>query len=183
LDVIERDYHMILWAIILFLLAILSFSLYLTPTPISKRSVVQFLQFFLFQWMVLVGFFMTLPYMLDWKLPLQQGLGDSFELLLRGALLAVVCIFCLAVTRMESEGALPWIKAILLLIIGLSEFNWVWDFMDSSVNGVLNAANMPMKALYAIIFPYILLLFTYVLSFSLGSIFLIANGYRVLKNQ
>ena len=106
---------MILWAIILFMLAITSFSLYLTPTPISRRRVLQFLQFFLFQWMILVGFFMAMPYVLDWKLPLQQGLGDSFELLLRGVLLSVVCLFCIGVTKMESEGVLPWFKAILLL--------------------------------------------------------------------
>lgn len=172
---------MIVSAVILFGLAITSFALYLAPTPVSKRSVLQFLQFFLFQWMVLVGFFMTLPYVLDWKLPLQHGLGSSSELLLRGVLLSAVCLFCIAVTRMESEGALPWFKAVLLLIIGLSQFNWVWDFMDSSVNGVLNASNMPMKALYVIIFPYILLLFTYVLSLFLGGIFLISNAHRAFK--
>ncbi len=168
-------------AAILLFLAITSFALYLTPTPVNRKSILHFLQFFLFQWMLLAGLFMAMPYILGWKLPLQQGLGSSPELLLRGLLLSFACLFCIVVTRMQTEGALRWIKALLLLLVGISEFSWVWDFMDSSVNGVLNASNMPMPALYAIIFPYIVLLATYVLSLSLGGVFLISNTYRALK--
>jgi hypothetical protein len=172
---------MILVAIILLLMAITSFALYLTPTPINRSSVLQFFQFLLFQWMALVGFFMLLPYVLNWRLPLQQGLGDSVELMLRGILLVSVCIYCIVVTKMQTGGALQWLKAILLLIVGFSEFSWVWDFMDSSVNGMLNASNMPMKTLYAIIFPYILLLLSYVLSLVLGGVFLVSNTYRAFS--
>ncbi len=168
-------------AAILLFLAVISFAVYLTPTPVSRASVLHFLQFFLFQWILLAGFFMAGPYVLGWRLPLQQGLGSSPELLVRGLLLSSTCVFSIVVTRMQADGALRWIKAFLLLLVGVSEFSWVWDFMDSSVNGVLNALNMPMNALYAIIFPYILLLGAYVLSFCLGAAFLVSNTYRAFK--
>jgi hypothetical protein len=79
---------------------------------------------------------------------------------------------------MEPEGPLPWIKAFLLLLVGVPELSRVWDFMDSSVNGMLNASEMPMTRLYGIIYPYIILLGVNVILVLFGFILIISNLYR-----
>lgn len=170
-----------IWIAILFSAAITSFSLYLTPTPVSRKSVFHFLQHFLLMWILLTGVFMTFPYFLDWQLPLQQGLGSSGELFFRGVLISGACLFCIFVTRMEPEGALPWIKAFLLLLVGVPELSRVWDFMNSSVNGMLNASGMSMKGLYAIIYPYIILLGVNVVLVLFGGILIVSNLYKTYR--
>jgi hypothetical protein len=167
--------------IVLLIAGITSLSLSATPAPVNWRSTFHFLQlFFLFSAMV-VGIAMTLPLFMEWQLPFQQGLGTSAELMVRGALLSVACLFCVLVTSMQAGGALPWIKAVLLLILGASEFSRVWDFMDFSINAMLEYSDMPMKHLYSLIYPYILLLASYVILAALGLTLLIMGFYKAYR--
>jgi hypothetical protein len=166
---------------ILFATAITSFSLYLTPTPVNKKSVAQFAQHFLLMWILLAGVVMTFPYLMDWQLPFQQGLGGNGELFVRGTLISAACLFCIFVTKVQPEGALRWIKAILPLLVGITEMSRVWDFMDSTINGMLNASDIPMNQLYAIIYPYIILLGVNVALVMFGAILIVSNFYRTYR--
>lgn len=167
--------------VILLATAITSFSLYLTPTPVNRKSVAQFAQHFLLMWILLTGVVMMFPYLMDWQLPFQQGLGGNGELFLRGVLISAACLFCIFVTKMQPEGSLPWIKAILLLLVGIPELSRVWDFMDSTINGMLNASDIPMNQLYAIIYPYIILLGVNVVLVLFGAVLLVSTAYKTYR--
>jgi hypothetical protein len=167
----------------LLLVGTTSLSIYLTPSPVSRRSPFHFLHYFFLIAAAVVGMLMTLPFLYDWRLPLQQGLGSNQELLVRGLLLAAAALFAVIVKRVHAVGSLPVLAAIGLLAVGIPELLRVLDILNSTVNGMLNYGNSSMKWIFRSVFPYLLLFLTDVILISLGILSLISSIYRAVKSR
>jgi hypothetical protein len=142
----------------LLLAGTISFSLYLTPSPFSRRSPLHFMQFFLLIAISVTGLFMTLPFFFDWRLPLQQAMGSNQELLIRGALLSGAALFAVAVRKIRSEGGPVLISALALMAVGIPEILRTLGLLNDTVNGMLAYGGAPMNWMLKMMWPYLVLL-------------------------
>jgi hypothetical protein len=142
----------------LLLAGTISFSLYLTPSPFSRRSPLHFIQFFLLIAISVVGLCMTLPFFFDWRLPLQQGLGSNQEMLLRGALLSGAALFAVTARKVDRGAGPVWISALALMAAGIPEMVRALGLLNDTVNGMLAYGGAPMNWMLKMMWPYLVLL-------------------------
>ncbi|RJP25554.1 MAG: hypothetical protein C4520_02275 [Candidatus Abyssobacteria bacterium SURF_5] len=155
-----------------------AFSLYLTPAPVSKKSPLHFLQFFVLIAVAVTGSFMTLPFLFQWRLPLQQGLGSNEMLLLRGLFMITAALLAIIMNKSKAMRDMLWISAIALLAAGIPEIFRVLIILNDTVNGILQYGNVPMKMVYRTIYPFLILFSVSAAMILLGAVSLLREIYR-----
>jgi hypothetical protein len=160
-----------------------SFSLSLTPSPVSWKSPFNFLRSFILLLIATTGALMTLPFLFHWKLPLQQGIGSSQELFVRGLLIIAGALFAIGVTKIKRAGNLAWMSPIVLLAVGLPELFRVLDVLNLTVNGIFSYGTTQMRRMLPVMSPYLLLLANSALMVLCGGIFLAFEIMKFLKSE
>jgi hypothetical protein len=167
----------------LLLVGMTSFSLSLIPFPASWKSPFYFLRYFVLLLVATTGACMALPLFCHWKLPLQQGIGSSQELFVRGLLIVAAALFAIGVSKIRRAGNLSWISPIVLLVVGLPELLRVLDVLNLTVNGILSYGTAQMRWMLPIMSPYLLLLANSALMLLCGGILLAIEIAKFLKSE
>jgi len=126
---------------------------------------------------------MALPLFFHWKLPLQQGIGSSQELFVRGLLIIAAALFTIGVTKIRRAGNLAWMSPVVLLAVGLPELFRVLDVLNLTVNGILSYGTAQMRWMLPIMSPYLLLLANSALMVLCGGIILAFEIMKLLKSE